>query len=76
LLKKRGKGYSVSDSTSNEQIKLLENIAQNQHNIYYRLPFGVERIIELLLKKVVEYKPDIALTNHSSGLEETLRPSG
>ncbi|MCC5884789.1 MAG: hypothetical protein JJU25_19390 [Halomonas sp.] len=51
LLKKRGKGYSLSATASDKEVQILERFSQKQHDLYFRLPLACERIIECLLKK-------------------------
>ena len=49
LFKTRGKGYSLPRNASANE-KHLEAIAQNQHDLEFRLPMACERMIEYLLR--------------------------
>jgi hypothetical protein len=50
LLQERGNGYSLG-SIDSERERMLKAIAQQQHDISFRLPMACERIIEHLLRK-------------------------
>lgn len=51
LIKTRGKGYSAGVNCDDDQLRLLEELAQECHDLGFRLPMGCERIIEYLLRK-------------------------
>lgn len=51
LIKTRGKGYFADATSSAEQLRHLEELAQKNHDIGFRLPMGCERIVEYLLRK-------------------------
>jgi hypothetical protein len=50
LLQERGNGYSLG-SIDSERERMLKAIAQQQHDISFRLPMACERIIEHLLRE-------------------------
>lgn len=51
LFNKRGKGYSLPSDASEERKQFFEENAQQQHNLWFRLPMACERVIELLLRE-------------------------
>ncbi len=51
LFKTRGKGYSLPLDAPKNKKQSIEAIAQQQHDLSFRLPMACERVIELLLRK-------------------------
>ncbi|MDB5929723.1 MAG: hypothetical protein JWR60_1430 [Polaromonas sp.] len=50
LFKARGKGYSLPSNLPDKEKQRFESIAQQQHDLWFRLPMACERMIELLLR--------------------------
>lgn len=50
LFKTRGKGYSLPSNAPEKEKQSFEAIAQQQHDLWFRLPMACERMIELLLR--------------------------
>ena len=51
LFKERGKGCSLPSNRPPEEQQMFEKIAQQQHDLWFRLPMACERIIEHLLRE-------------------------
>lgn len=53
LQRRRGRGYTADSNATAELLALLEDNAQKQHDLAFRMPMAVERLIECLLKQLV-----------------------
>lgn len=51
LLNTRGKGYSLPPDAPDKEKQWFEASAQQQHDLWFRLPMACERVIELLLRE-------------------------